>query len=843
MLRRPIQLLTLGLMAIATSSAPVLSAEDAPRSRRGGGNAAASPSSKGGSSASSGNTGRSAPSLPKTLSRPDTRGPSLSQPSGGKSGAAPIQTFRSKSEQAPKPASGSGNNPTPIQRALPQLSTGQSSGNNAKSATQPQAFDRGALQNRVQEIRGQSPSGNPSTPTTTNRQPTMNGGAGGANLDALRQRMQQNPQLIPPNSKSSVPSTLDQFRNRQPSTEGSNRQTPNLGNTQTPSTRPNLPNVGTNPPNVGNLRDRLPNQPGNTGGTTPGLGTNRPNLGSGTPGGNTGNTPNLPGTRNPMGNADLERLRDRFQDSVKNRPNLEGTNPPSRPGTTTPNLDSLRDRLETRKPEMATPGNPNTDRSRERLPGLQPGNNDNRNPNRPGNLGSNENGPRIDLDRINVDRSQLRIEPNRFDRDRAGRVEFADRFRDTDRIRNTDELRDRLGRFEQNPEVRDVLRNSSLRVTDLSGAFQTRIGDRRAFDNIVQSNIGRQYNLDRQFNLYARGDVTRQLNLNQTLIVNGGWGRRTVGPVYSRYTSLHFSAWYPGPAWYPRHCWTPIWSPWVRWSFWDFCRPIYDPRPFICRPIYYYDPCPPIVYYDYPAWQPLPVVASGTWVDVPVQSVAAGYDLQLLAVRFVDAGHPEENLGPRYRVWVRNNSTIPVQSPFNVMLIASNDMTLRAGLPEAGVTVDTMEPGAVIPVDIRLPMEANRLTQNPNGHRTPFTMLHVLVDSHRELAETDETNNGLAINPGEILPVDPAAFATEEPSTFPGSMVSLAGEGFGPEPGQLIVIAGNQQIPAEVHGWYDLGVYFKMPNLPLTGANTAQLMVIRGDGAASNPVTIALSGN
>ena len=61
----------------------------------------------------------------------------------------------------------------------------------------------------------------------------------------------------------------------------------------------------------------------------------------------------------------------------------------------------------------------------------------------------------------------------------------------------------------------------------------------------------------------------------------------------------------------------------------------------------------------------------------------AQYDLQLLAVRFVDPGHPEEKLGPRYRVWFRNNSDRRSTQPFNVMLFAGNDDQLTADLPAA----------------------------------------------------------------------------------------------------------------------------------------------------------------
>ena len=66
-------------------------------------------------------------------------------------------------------------------------------------------------------------------------------------------------------------------------------------------------------------------------------------------------------------------------------------------------------------------------------------------------------------------------------------------------------------------------------------------------------------------------------------------------------------------------------------------------------------------------------------------------DLQLVAVRFVDPGHPQEKLGPRYRVWFRNNGDRPIVQPFDVMLFAGNDQRLTAGLPQAGVRVTSID--------------------------------------------------------------------------------------------------------------------------------------------------------
>ncbi len=231
----------------------------------------------------------------------------------------------------------------------------------------------------------------------------------------------------------------------------------------------------------------------------------------------------------------------------------------------------------------------------------------------------------------------------------------------------------------------------------------------------------------------------------------------------------------------------------------------------------------------------------GTWVDVPTVAVAAGNDVQLVAVRFVDPGHPEQQLGPRYRVWVRNNGPEPLNTPFNVVLLAAGSPEPAEGLPESGVRVETIGAGETQPIDIRLPFEANRLLTDEQNRQLPFSHLHVLVDSHRELNDVTPENNGSVIERSQILSVDPAAFSTDSEVGTVGGLMSLAGEGFGPEPGQLIVAVQGLELEARIHGWYDLGVHFELPELPLVTEATAELVVVRGDGAASNPVQIKMT--
>jgi hypothetical protein len=133
--------------------------------------------------------------------------------------------------------------------------------------------------------------------------------------------------------------------------------------------------------------------------------------------------------------------------------------------------------------------------------------------------------------------------------------------------------------------------------------------------------------------------------------------------------------------------------------------------------------------------------------------VEEGVDLQLLAVRMLDAGDAEQ--GPAFRVWVRNNSRVAINHPFNVLLLAARDANPAQDLPQVGARISAINAGQVLPVDIRLPVAANQ---------PGLPMLHVLVDSHREINEVNEANNGLVIARSEVLPLEvletPAQAAT-----------------------------------------------------------------------------------
>ena len=335
-----------------------------------------------------------------------------------------------------------------------------------------------------------------------------------------------------------------------------------------------------------------------------------------------------------------------------------------------------------------------------------------------------------------------------------------------------------------------------------------------------------------------------RLHAPVTTIHRAGQAHHVRPPAYHGRVSANFSTgcfqfnYYGHRSFAGSHLY-PHWNSWVDWSWRYNCHTSWDPRPTWCRPVVYH-PSTRWTWYQSPVWVSLPAVSCGTWVDVQKVIVLQRYDLQMLAVRFVDPGHPEEKLGPRYRVWFRNNSDQPIDQPFDIVLLASADGRLVDGSPQAGVRVTAIEPGATQSVDIRLPIDVYSMARDKEGNPAPFATMHVLIDAAREISETLETNNGAAIAREEILPVDPAAFEIEPTELAAGGELVLAGEGFGPQPGQVLVHLAGLELEGEILGWYDLGVRLNLPNVPLAAATEAEIIVIRGDGAAANPLKVTI---
>jgi hypothetical protein len=48
-------------------------------------------------------------------------------------------------------------------------------------------------------------------------------------------------------------------------------------------------------------------------------------------------------------------------------------------------------------------------------------------------------------------------------------------------------------------------------------------------------------------------------------------------------------------------------------------------------------------------------------------------------------------------------------------------------------------------------------------------------------------------------------------------------------------------LEGEILGWYDLGVRWTLPKIAVAAPTDAEIVLIRGDGAATNPLKITLN--
>jgi hypothetical protein len=252
------------------------------------------------------------------------------------------------------------------------------------------------------------------------------------------------------------------------------------------------------------------------------------------------------------------------------------------------------------------------------------------------------------------------------------------------------------------------------------------------------------------------------------------------------------------------------------WCWKHHCKPCYKP----CHQDWH---C-----YTYPKWCGLHRHTCGYYVNVPVV-VVHGIDLQLLAIRFVDNGDAAQNLGPRFRVWIRNNTPTPMLKPFNVLALAARDIVPSTDLPQAGVRIEAMQPGQILPVDIRLPVQANDVN---------LGMVHVLIDSHREVPEVFEDNNGIVLPRAEVMSVDPALLAADLQTAVPGAEINVAGEGLGAVAGQVIVKLAGLDMAGEVLGWSELGIRIRLPVVQIVNPVDAQIIAVRADGKAILPLPL-----
>jgi hypothetical protein len=121
--------------------------------------------------------------------------------------------------------------------------------------------------------------------------------------------------------------------------------------------------------------------------------------------------------------------------------------------------------------------------------------------------------------------------------------------------------------------------------------------------------------------------------------------------------------------------------------------------------------------------------------------MGAAIDVELVEVRQIDAGDVQQQLGPAYRVSFRNNSALDINHAFSVGAMASTSRQLSKEFPMAAVQVPGIKAGSTMAVEIRLPLEAQRMGVNYMGQTVPFAYLYVVVDSNNQINDSNRNNN------------------------------------------------------------------------------------------------------
>jgi hypothetical protein len=120
-------------------------------------------------------------------------------------------------------------------------------------------------------------------------------------------------------------------------------------------------------------------------------------------------------------------------------------------------------------------------------------------------------------------------------------------------------------------------------------------------------------------------------------------------------------------------------------------------------------------------------------------------DLQVEYVQLVEAGNPEKELGPLYRVWIVNNGEAAISKPFDVVLVATNEDAPTQESPYSAERVSQIAGGQRLSVEIRLPVEVLQLSVDAEGLPVPFKNLFAAADVQQELTELNEQNNALGL--------------------------------------------------------------------------------------------------
>lgn len=224
--------------------------------------------------------------------------------------------------------------------------------------------------------------------------------------------------------------------------------------------------------------------------------------------------------------------------------------------------------------------------------------------------------------------------------------------------------------------------------------------------------------------------------------------------------------------------------------------------------------------------------------SAPSAAPGAQFPVELLDVRLVDVGNAEAGQGPRFRVVIKNAMPFPLSQPFEVLLSGGIDNQASPELPTAVQGIQQLAPGEIAPVELRLPVEVMAMAYPGRQEPAPFSVLHVLIAGPKNALGSSSITTLASLPLGEVRLVDLMVAPPANGAVPVGSPLELQGEGFGPQPGQVVLNVAGLKLSAEVLGWSEVGIAVRMPQLALTEPTPIQVVVLRADGQPARPLSL-----
>ena len=220
---------------------------------------------------------------------------------------------------------------------------------------------------------------------------------------------------------------------------------------------------------------------------------------------------------------------------------------------------------------------------------------------------------------------------------------------------------------------------------------------------------------------------------------------------------------------------------------------------------------------------------------------AAQLPLKLAEIRFVDPGDPALGLGPRYRIALEYRGRGPMQQALDLVLAAGTSRVFAPGLPQTIQRLSNVQSGKATVIDLRLPTEALAMNYAGEKEPAPFNTLFVMLAGQADLQGNAQLQK-LAIVPR--IGIESVQLTLNRPANSnaaSGSVITLSGEGFDRDLGQVTLRLGTLQLRTEVLRWGALGIEVKLPELAISGPASGEIIIRRADGAVAQPLKLQIT--